>query len=283
MDDRIRAAFDAIHAEEALKEHTKAALAARQRPAVRRRRLAPLLACLALVVVLLGGGGWLWFTPTASVSVDINPSLELRLNRFSRVVAVEGANADGQALAQELDLRFLDCAAALEAILASDTVSALLAQDSALTIAVSGQDEAQCQDLLTQAQHCTAGQENAHCFSASSQEHDEAHQAGLTLGKYRAYLALHDLDPTVTPEEVQSLTMAEIRDRIQALGGTLPTGAGEHSQTQAGHHGQGHHMTANGRAPKQGARPFCVRRSRVSKERIRENCCFGCSHKLFLI
>ena len=241
MDDRIRAAFDAIHAEETLKEHTKAALAARQRPAVRRRRLAPLLACLALVVALLGGGGWLWFTPTASVSVDINPSLELRLNRFSRVVAVEGANADGQALPQELDLRFLDCAAALEAILASDTVSALLAQDSALTIAVSGQDEAQCQDLLTQAQHCTAGQENAHCFSASSQEHDEAHQAGLTLGKYRAYLALHDLDPTVTPEEVQTLTMAEIRDRIQALGGTLPTGSGEHGQTQAGHHGQGHH------------------------------------------
>ena len=231
MDDRIRAAFDAIHAEEALKEHTKAALAARQRPAVRRRRLAPLLACLALVVALLGGGGWLWFTPTASVSVDINPSLELRLNRFSRVVAVEGAKA----------------------ILASDTVSALLAQDSALTIAVSGQDEAQCQDLLTQAQHCTAGQENAHCFSASSQEHDEAHQVGLTLGKYRAYLSLHDLDPTVTPEEVQNLTMAEIRDRIQALGGTLPTGQGEHQngqsqgghgqggQGQSGHHGYGHH------------------------------------------
>ena len=57
MDDRIRAAFDAIHAEEALKEHTKAALAARQRPAVRRRRLAPLLACLALVVALLGAEG----------------------------------------------------------------------------------------------------------------------------------------------------------------------------------------------------------------------------------
>ena len=149
--------------------------------------------------------------------------------------------AKAEALAQELDLRFLDCAAALEAILASDTVSALLAQDSALTIAVSGQDEAQCQDLLTQAQHCTAGQENAHCFSASSREHDEAHQVGLTLGKYRAYLALHDLDPTVTPEEVQNLTMAEIRDRIQALGGTLPTGSGEHGQTQAGHHGQGHH------------------------------------------
>lgn len=253
MDNRIREAFDAVHAEEALKEKTKTALAARCRPISRRRRLAPLLACLVLVVAVLGGGGWLWFTPTASVSVDINPSLELEVNRFSRVVAVEGANADGQALAQELDLRFLDCQAALEAILASDTVSALLAQDGALTIAVSGQDEAQCQALLTQAQHCTAGHENAHCFAASSEEHEEAHSAGLTLGKYRAYLALRDLDPTVTPEEVQDLTMAEIRDRIQALGGTLPTGQGEHQngqsqgghgqggQGQSGHHGYGHH------------------------------------------
>ena len=218
---------------------------------LRQRRLAPLLACLALVVALLGGGGWLWFTPTASVSVDINPSLELRLNRFSRVVAVEGANADGQALAQELGLRFLDCAAALEAILASDTVSALLAQDSALTIAVSGQDEAQCQGLLTQAQHCTAGQENAHCFSASSREHDEAHQAGLTLGKYRAYLALHDLDPTVTPEEVQNLTMAEIRARIQALGGAAPhrVRGAQSDPSRPPRPGPPQRMTANGRAP----------------------------------
>ena len=47
--------------------------------------------------------------------------VEAAIDRATRsaVVAVEGANADGQALAQELDLRFLDCAAALEAILES--------------------------------------------------------------------------------------------------------------------------------------------------------------------
>lgn len=241
MDNRIWEAFDAVHAEEALKEKTKTALAARCRPVPRRRRLAPLLACLVLVVAALGGGGWLWFTPTASVTIDINPSLTLGVNRFSKVVSVEGANADGQALAQELDLRFLDCQAAVEAILASPTVSALLAENGELAIGVTGQDQDQCDHLLTQVEACTASHANAHCFTASHQEAQEAQAAGLTLGKYRAYLALRELDPTVTPEAVQDWTMAEIRDRIQALGGTLPTGSGEHSHTQTGHHGQDHH------------------------------------------
>ena len=226
------------------------------KPSKEERIMKPSRIAILIAVILLVVGGTTAFAASSSAVQQPNTNCAFRDADGNGICDVCGAaqtaatcsrcgnhytNADGQALAQELDLRFLDCAAALEAILSSDTVSALLAQDSALTIAVSGQDEAQCQDLLTQAQHCTAGQENAHCFSASSREHDEAHQAGLTLGKYRAYLALHDLDPTVTPEEVQTLTMAEIRDRIQALGGTLPTGSGEHSQTQAGHHGQGHH------------------------------------------
>ncbi len=249
MDDRIRAAFDAIHAEETLKEHTKAALAARQ-PGGPPAASGPLLACWPWWWPCWGRRVALVHPPTASVSVDINPLPGAKAQSLLPGGGSGGANADGQALAQELDLRFLDCAAALEAILASDTVSALLAQDSALTIAVSGQDEAQCQDLLTQAQHCTAGQENAHCFSASSQEHDEA-QAGLTLGKYRAYLALHDLDPTVTPEEVQNLTMAEIRDRIQALGGTLPhrVRGARSDPSRPPRPGPPQRMTENGRAP----------------------------------
>ena len=68
-------------------------------------------------MALLGGGGWLWFTPTASVRRGHQPLPGAKAQSLLPVVAVEGANADGQALAQELDLRFLDCAAALEAIL----------------------------------------------------------------------------------------------------------------------------------------------------------------------
>ena len=34
-------------------------------------------------------GHWLYFEPTAEISIDINPSLELELNRFNHVLSVE--------------------------------------------------------------------------------------------------------------------------------------------------------------------------------------------------
>ena len=36
----------------------------------------------------------------------------------------------------------------------------------------------------------------------------------ISIGKYRAFLELQALDPSVTPEEVQKMTMREIRERM---------------------------------------------------------------------
>ena len=104
---RMKAAFDTVHADEELKQRTRDYLARtiykkkrRVHPAV--RALPALAACLLLTLCL--GGGYLYFVPTAYISVDINPSLELRVNRFDRVVDVEAYNEDGQALARRWTL-----------------------------------------------------------------------------------------------------------------------------------------------------------------------------------
>ena len=47
----------------------------------------------------------------------------------------------------------------------------------------------------------------------------EAHALGLSCGRYMAYLEWKALDPDVTPEEFNGMTMREIRDRIAALSG----------------------------------------------------------------
>lgn len=54
-------------------------------------------ACLVLIA-LASGGGYVFFTPTAYISIDINPSLELGINRFDRIVSVEGYNAEAEEL-----------------------------------------------------------------------------------------------------------------------------------------------------------------------------------------
>lgn len=119
MDERIRDAFASIHAEEELKKSTRAVLeqarTRRHRPA---RALTAAVACLVLLVVGIGGYQF-YFTPTPVLSIDINPSLELGVNRFDKVVSVQSYNEDGQALADILELKYLDYRDALEELLAS--------------------------------------------------------------------------------------------------------------------------------------------------------------------
>ncbi len=235
MRDELKRAFDAVRAEEDRKQRT-AALVRRQLAARRRgRSLAPLAVCAACLVLLLGTGGWLFLTPTAHVSIDINPSLELSLNRFDQVLSVEGYNPDGEKLAQGLDLRFFRYGEALDRILAQGTIAELLSGDGVLTITVVGEDERQQIRLLAGAEDCTAEQENAYCFTAHQEEADSAHALGLSCGKYRAYLELTALDPEITVQQVDAMTMRQIQTLLAEL-----TGGESDEVWSQGHHGSGH-------------------------------------------
>lgn len=238
MRDELKTALDKVTADDALKQSTRAFLArqtrdygaAKSRPRV--RRLAAAFACLALVVV--GGTGyWAYFSPTCAISIDINPSVELGVNRFDKVVSIEGFGEDGRALAESLDVRFLSYTDALDCLLANPTVEDYLAQDEVMSIAVAGGNQGQADAILAHAETCTQGTENVYCHAANAEEVEHAHEAGLSFGKYQAFLRLQALDPSVTAEDVQGLTMREIQDWIDRLSGdsqnTASGGAGNGS------------------------------------------------------
>ena len=57
-------------------------------------RWSALAACLCLLLL----GSWVWQSPIGTVRMHINPDVLLSVNRFDRVVALEGLNEDGTAL-----------------------------------------------------------------------------------------------------------------------------------------------------------------------------------------
>lgn len=89
------------------------------------------------------------------------------VNRFDRVISVQGWNDDGTALAETLDLTNQTYTDAVETILASETIEALMAQNAVVEIGVIGEDDAHCAQMLAAVESCTAGQQNAHCYQAS--------------------------------------------------------------------------------------------------------------------
>lgn len=208
--------FGPIRADAQLKERTQAFLAQKTRRYAqagekKRGRRVYAVACALLMLL---GGHWLYFTPTAKISIDINPSIELGINRLDRVILVDGLNEDGQALSRALDVKHRHYAEAVEQIVHCDSITALLSGDEVMVITVIGADGRQSAQILSDVELCTANQSNTHCCFARPEEVAAAHETGLSCGKYRAFLELRLLDPEITPEAVQGMTMREIQDWV---------------------------------------------------------------------
>ena len=244
MNETFKELFGRIQAEEALKERTRRFLSEKTQGYARAggggRRYS--LCAAACLLFLLMGGRWLYFTPVAEISIDINPSIELGVNRFDRVVSVEDFNEDGRALAQGLDVKYKPYTDAIEEILSHDWITALLSGDEVMSITVSGPDGTRSARILSEVEACAAGHGNTHCYSATAEDAAAAHEAGLSCGKYRAFLELQRLDPDVTPEAVQEMTMREIWERIDRLspdGISASQSCGGWGGGHHGHHGYG--------------------------------------------
>lgn len=231
VNDRIKEAFSGIRAEDELKEKTKRAVAGKIGEAERRknvpRRRKPLYLSIAFCFALLAvfGGYRLYFVPTSVISIDINPSVELDVNRFDRIVGVEGYNEDGEELSESADVMYMNYSSALDEILGSEAVTKCLAEGEYLSITVIPGDEAQGEAILSYASACTDGQENAHCYSADREEVEHAHSLGLSYGKYRVYEEIVSCcgEDAVTAEEAGEMTMRQLRDYLAAHGHTEST------------------------------------------------------------
>ena len=220
MYNKIKDAFDAVRAEDELKRNTKqflSAYTAKAENPIRYKKVA--VAFAALVLMLLSFGSWRsYVTPVSAISVDVNPSVELGVNRFDRVVAVDGYNEDGTELAASVDLKNLNYSDALEVLLGSEAMQPYVAEDGLVSITVIGSTRQKGEKMSNRIRSCGYAQSpNVECHSANREEAEAAHEAGMSFGKYRAFLELRNLAPEITANDIQTWTMRQIRDRINEL------------------------------------------------------------------
>jgi hypothetical protein len=221
MDNRIRRAFDEVHAEEELKQTTASFLQKATnsygKKHVRSHRFAAALSAAAAALILLTGG-YFYAVPVSAITLDVNPSLELEINRMDQVVSLKGTNEDGRALASGAQVFLMNYRDALEKLMASETMKGYLNRGDDVSITILGESEEKGEEMLNEVSACGyAEQSNVTCECASREDAEAAEETGLPLGKYRAFLELREMDPSVTAEEVRGMTMKEIRTRVEAL------------------------------------------------------------------
>ena len=206
-----------------------------------------LAACAVLIALGIGGGAYAYNTPSAYVGIDINPSIELGINCFDYVVSAEGVNEDGEALLSQTSLTGMCYEDAIQTLDDALEANGYLTNDATVSVTVAGNNNDQCSHLESTSQHCfeSAGQ-GVHCSRATEDEHHEAHESGLGMGKYQMWRALNDAGVNISADEAATMTMSELRALAAENGVSTSSEEGVvldmetgGNSNQSGHHGNG--------------------------------------------
>ena len=178
-------------------------------------RITAIAACLALVACLVSGAVD-FLRPVAYVGIDVNPSVELTLNRFDIVVGTHAINDDGQRALDEASCMwrvFDDAARDLDG-----AMRAIADEGAVVEVSIECDNENRYAALAAQSNDCFGRNGEAHCNRTSAEERQAAHDSGMGVAKYRAYKALQEAGVDITAEECASMSMRDLRDLLAENG-----------------------------------------------------------------
>ena len=185
------------------------------------RRLAPLAAAACLALALFVGVRFYQLNQVASiVSLDVNPSVELSINKDRKVLAAVAVNQDGVEILEGMDLKGTPLDVAVNAIVGSllkhgyvdELANSILitvkdddaARGEALEQSLAGEVEA----ILTSAS--VNGAILSQTVGTNQDLQAKADQYGITLGKASLIQSLVDQNSLLTFEELAGLSVNEL-------------------------------------------------------------------------
>ena len=195
-----------------------------------KRKIA--LGLAAATVLSLGGGAYAYAktTPAAYVSVNINPSVELGVNSFGKVISAQAYNEDGQKVLEGTNLVNFDVEKAVSTVISNAISDGYIKEDVTTTAAVaveittSTDKEKMATELdksLKEAADKTLENNNVNAEAESENvalaRRDEARQLGITPGKLNLIQKLQALDPTITVEDYKSSSVKDIQKKAKEL------------------------------------------------------------------
>ena len=211
---------------------------ARKTPA--RPWRAMIAACLALF--LLAGGGGVFYRQAMAVSsvvsLDVNPSIELRVNRGEKVLSCTALNGEAREILADMDggadLKGTKLDVAVNAIVGSLVRRGYLDRvSSAILISVEDQDETRAQRLQQELTDTVGAalQSESREAAVLSQTVDgdsalaaQARESGVSTGKAALIRRVQAVNSALDFDALAALSVEELRQLLEAGAPALPIG-----------------------------------------------------------
>ena len=192
----------------------------------KKRRWAPLAAAACLALVLVGGGGGYYYysannAVASLVSLDVNPSIQLEVNKNEKVLSATPINDDGAEILDGMDLKGTQADVAMYAIIGSLLQHGYVDElANSILITVEDDDQARGeklqQELTAQADAALASAQVNGAVLAQTLQHSEeltqkAQEYGISTGKAALIQAIVEgSNNTKTFEDLVGLSINEL-------------------------------------------------------------------------
>ncbi len=257
--DELKKVFDDIRAEDGLKTATAEFLETemnrrglkQNRTVFRRFSVA-----FASAAVLLFSGMFayrIYFTPVTYIDVDVNPSIEMILNRFDRVIDTYAYNADGEVILDKADIRHKNYSEAIGILFDVIAQNGYVLDDSLISVTLQSEGRGKENIMLSDIESTVRqhhGTAQIECFTIGGHVRDAAHCLNLSPAKYLAIQDLLNVDPTATVDGCRNHTIGELKELTEhhsdghhdaVSEGMADPGAQKAEESEGGHHAGGNH------------------------------------------
>ncbi|MGE5628129.1 MAG: hypothetical protein ACM3X7_08425 [Solirubrobacterales bacterium] len=220
---RFKSALNQVKAEEILISKTELYL--RNELAKKRAFSIPKkLAIAALIALIFIGGGAYYQTPASYLSLDINPSIELGVNFWGKVVKAEGYNKEGKAILSGIDVKGSSLTEAVNDCISSAVDNNFVAKDGSTVISITSvTDNVNTADKIKSAAENGANEALKekgkiaviYKDSVSLSSHDEAKAIGITPGKLNLINKLKEVESNVSVDQYKDASVTDMVDKLE--------------------------------------------------------------------
>ncbi|OOM82172.1 hypothetical protein CLPUN_04560 [Clostridium puniceum] len=190
-----------------------------------KRKIAVVLS--AAMIFSLAGGGYAYAkNPVAYVSVDINPSVELSVNVFDKVVSVEAYNEDGRNILEGANLVNIKVEDAVSIVISNAISKGYIKEDGSSGIEITTATDkekvgAELDETLKEVADETLSDNDKEAKveteNVALARRDEARKLGITPGKLNLIQKLQQLDPVITIEDYKDSSVKDIQKKAKEL------------------------------------------------------------------
>ena len=249
--------LDQLHASEETKEKTLQYVLSKQR----HKKTLPiwqgaLVCAISVLLVMLWQSLEVDDLPTnptspaaiaSTITLDVNPSMELSVDAQHRILQTKAYNKDAKQILASIDLKNKELDEALTLLFANATYQKYLA-NGILEVGIYADDAALQKSLEEEIGaylKSNATAKRYHCASIDSKTHEAAKMHHTSQGKYRVIEQIRSYDAAYTIEELSNYSMKNLYALLEQYDDSaVPEGCHSeraHESNQETHHQNRHH------------------------------------------